>query len=85
MTDEPTLGEAHRRIDRVETRLDLRVVTLDAYRAERDADKEQIRAVTNELAAMAERLRWAWRAAVTGVILPFVLLIGAAFFQGRAL
>ena len=91
MTD-PTLGEAHRRIDRIETRLDSRLVSLSTYQAEHNADRETITRLRADLTddlqnlrldlqAVQERLTWAWRAAVTGVILPLVITFGVLLFR----
>jgi hypothetical protein len=89
---QPTLGEAHRRLDRVETRLDSRVVSLNTYRAERDADREAIRLtrldldrelsdLRRDLNALTDRITWAWRAAITSLALPAIIGIGLLMFQ----
>lgn len=95
MPDEPGLGEAHRRLDRIQTRIDNHFVSLSTYRAERSGDRELIAkmhsAVDKEIAdlrldlqSIEERLTWAWRAAVTGVILPLVISLGVLIFRGTS-
>lgn len=83
MPDEPSLGEAHRRIDRLEVRLDTRTVSLNTYRAEREADRARVADLEQDLAKMSERLTWAWRAALTGVLLPIILTVALLVLVGR--
>lgn len=93
MIDEPNVGEAHRRIDRLEARLDGRVVSLNTYQAEQGATRaaianthadlgREIAELRADLSKIEERLTWAWRAAVTGVLLPLILTVGLLIFRG---
>ena len=75
MPDEPSLGEAHRRIDRLEVWRDSRTVSLTTYQAEREADRREVSDLRDDLIKMAERVTWAWRAAITGVLLPIIVSI----------
>jgi hypothetical protein len=65
---EPTLGELVRRQERLEMRLDERVVSLSTYRAEREADQARVKALETELARLSERLTWAYRLAATAIV-----------------
>lgn len=88
MPDEPpTLGEILRRLDRVERRQDERLVSLNAYQSDRTHDREQVTdlkdSLTERIKDLEESMKWAWRAAVTGIILPLVLAITVFLLLGR--
>lgn len=74
MSVEPTLGEAHRRIDDTNHRLDQRV-TVVAYEIARAADRGEVAALREDVKALDSRLTWAWRIAVTGVVLPVIVMV----------
>jgi septal ring factor EnvC (AmiA/AmiB activator) len=69
---EPTLGELVRRQERLEMRLDERVVSLSTYRAEREADQSRVKALEIELTRLSERLTWAYRLAATAILTAVV-------------
>jgi hypothetical protein len=76
--DEPSAWELQRRLDEMQTRLNDRVVSLNTYRAEREHDRDEVKDLREDLRTISDRLTWAWRIALTGVILPIaVTIIGA--------
>lgn len=78
---ERTLGEAFRELARLEQSCERRAdahVHRDTYEAHREADRRRI-------TALEERMTWAWRAAITGIVLPIVVgLVLAVLLYGRA-
>jgi hypothetical protein len=76
--DAPSAWELQRRLDEMQRRLDERVVYLNTYQAERKADQDVVADLREDLRGISDRLTWAWRIALTGIILPVaVTIIGA--------
>jgi tetrahydromethanopterin S-methyltransferase subunit G len=73
MPDEPTLGEALRRLDKIEQRIDSRLVSLGTYSAERKHDQDAVTVLDRRTAKLESRIDWAYRAAVTGIVMPVVV------------
>lgn len=76
MPDEPTLGEALRRLDRIEARM----VNRESYSAERIHDRDEVAALRTSIAELrvevgkiADGISRAFRVAVTGVIMPIIV------------
>lgn len=76
MPDEPTLGEALRRLDRIEERM----VNRDSYAAERTHDRDEVTALRTSIAELRAEVRdiatgisRALRVAVTGVVMPIIV------------
>lgn len=49
MPDEPTVGELWRRLDRIDARLDGRIVWLNTYQAERSHDRDEVAILRREM------------------------------------
>ena len=75
MPDAPTAWEMQRRLDDLARRLDERTVTLSTYQAERKHDRDEVKTLRDDLVKMAERVTWAWRAAITGILLPIIVSV----------
>lgn len=95
MSDPETLGELARRFDRFEASINLNmrderatreqqlamVVKEHVYLAHRSADQADVAGLDKRQDRLEERLTWAWRTAITGVLLPLVVLIVYALLQ----
>lgn len=76
-----TLAEAFRELDRITRHCSERSaqhVHIDTYAAHREADLRRI-------TLLEDRLQWAWRAAITGLVMPVVVgLMVAVMIYGGA-
>lgn len=100
MPDEITLGELSRRLERFEQRHDRQMADMDnrcnqrasahvdtqLYAAEKLHLADQIADLHADVKALEARMTWAWRAAMTGLIFPVVLMIvgGILLVRGPA-
>lgn len=76
MSDDPTPGELSRRLDRAEADCERRAarhVDSDLYAAERRSTDIQLADLRADLSQMEDRLRWAWRTAITSLVAPVVV------------
>lgn len=95
MTEPESLGELARRFDRFEgaVNLNLRderatreqqlqmVVKEHVYLAHRVADRDDVAKLDRRQDKLEDRLSWAWRTAITGVLLPLVVAVVYALLQ----
>lgn len=95
MSEPETLGELARSFDRFEKAINLnlrderatreqqleKVVKESVYLAHRSADQADVADLDKRQDRFDERLTWAWRAAITGVLLPLVVMIAYALLQ----
>jgi multidrug resistance efflux pump len=93
VSSDETLGELSRRLDRFEARhererasADVRHLDASVYIAERNALQIQISDLAADVKSLEARMTWAWRAAMTGIIFPIVLMIvgGILLVRGPA-
>lgn len=82
MSSDETLGELSRRLTRFEERhqreresADARHLDAKVYLAQRDALQQQVNGLQGDIKALEARMTWAWRAAMTGIIFPIVVMI----------
>jgi hypothetical protein len=74
---EPGIGEAHRRIDEANRRIDARVTQV-AHELARTHDRAEVADVREDVKQLRDSLVWAWRTAITGVVLPVLVSVVAA-------